>query len=539
MQQVERGALDLDRDINDYLDFRIPPAFGKPITLRHLMTHTPGFEDTTRDVFVASAEDLYPLSEYLKRHMPARIFPPGEIVAYSNYGAGIAGFILERVSGQPYEIYIDANILQPLRMHHSSVAQPLPPDLAALMAGGYRSRSSGTAQPFEVTEIAPAGSLSSSAIDIGRFMVAHLQEGRLGDDRILRPETVRLMHATQRTSAAGLNGFTLGFFEENRNGHRIIGHSGDTAYFHSDLHLIPDSGVGFYVSFNSEGREGGSRALRKALFRVFLDRFFPRAGAEPAPTYSATNASAVAGAYLSSRHNESALKLRMLLDQVEIVARPDGTIQATSWKDVSGAPIRWVEISPFAFREMHGQSRLMFILDSAQRVSYAATDDGAPIHVLQRLPAWQRRSVIFPLIAGSGGVLLASLLVSLGGFLIRRHYGRSLTSTPGERRLRVLSRLAVVLTVGAICGWAALTLQMTLSDSALQTDWDSWLYGLYVLTWATVISFIAIAANGIATWRALSRNYIAKIGEWLVVIAAASVVWIAIAFQLLNFSTHY
>ncbi len=539
MQQVERGALDLDRDINAYLDFRIPPAFGRPITLRDLLTHTPGFEDTARDAFVASYEDLYPLGDYLKRHVPARIYPPGDVVAYSNYGAGLAGYIVERVSGQPFATYIAANILRPLRMEHSTFVQPLPPDLAALMASGYRSRSSDEAQPFEVVEVVPAGSLSSTAIDMGRFMIAHLQEGRLGEARILSPETVRLMHSAQRTSAPGLNGLALGFFEESRNGRRIVGHSGDIASFHSDLHLILDGGVGFFVSFNSEGRDGGSRALRKALFRAFLDRYFPSAPGERAPIFPLTNAYRVAGAYLSSRRNESALNLRALLGQVEIVAGSDGTIQASPWRDVSGAPKRWREISPFVFRETQGQSRLMFVLDSAQRVSYAATDEGAPIHVLQRLPAWQRRSVVVPLVAVSTGVLLAALLISSSGYAIRRHYRKSSPRSPGERRRRLFSRLAVSLLVCAASGWAWLTLRMNPGDSALQADTDVLLYALYALTWAAFVGSIAILLNGITVWRAAGRQQLERIGEGLVVIAAAALVWVALAFRLLNFSTRY
>ncbi|MDE2225982.1 MAG: beta-lactamase family protein, partial [Xanthomonadaceae bacterium] len=91
MQLVEQHKVDLDRDINDYLDFKIPPRFGKPITLRDLMTHTPGFEDTARDLLPATPDGTN-LERYLKAHIPARIFPPGKIVAYSNYGAGLAGY---------------------------------------------------------------------------------------------------------------------------------------------------------------------------------------------------------------------------------------------------------------------------------------------------------------------------------------------------------------------------------------------------------------------------------------------------------------
>src|SRR5690625_1500625 len=167
MQLVEKGKLDLDRDINDYLDFTIPPRYGKPITLRNLMTHTPGFEDTAKGLMPATAADV-DLARYLKSHIPARIFPPGEIVAYSNYGAGLAGYIVQRVSGEPFADYIAQHILQPLGMAHSTFAQPLPPAFASMLSAGYKRASSGVPQPFELVDPAPAGALSSSAMDMAR-----------------------------------------------------------------------------------------------------------------------------------------------------------------------------------------------------------------------------------------------------------------------------------------------------------------------------------------------------------------------------------
>ena len=79
MQLVEQGKLDLDRDINDYLDFPIPKTYPGPVTLRQLLTHTGGFEETLKNLFVADESDLKPLRTYLVNEMPARIFPPGKI----------------------------------------------------------------------------------------------------------------------------------------------------------------------------------------------------------------------------------------------------------------------------------------------------------------------------------------------------------------------------------------------------------------------------------------------------------------------------
>src|SRR5262245_59674944 len=185
MQLFEQGKLDLDRDINEYLDYKIPDAFGKPITLKNILTHTPGFEEQIKDLFETKPSTPN-LGQYLKTHIPKRIYPPGTVPAYSNYATAVAGYIVERVSGRPFEQYVDENILKPLKMTHSMFAQPLPSNLAPLMSGGYR-LGSDSAGPFEIVNPFPAGSLSSSAADMAQFMMAHLQDGQLGDVRILKP----------------------------------------------------------------------------------------------------------------------------------------------------------------------------------------------------------------------------------------------------------------------------------------------------------------------------------------------------------------
>src|SRR5262249_48546758 len=144
MQLVEQGKLDLDRDVNDYLDFPIPKTYPEAVTLRQLLTHTAGFEETLKNLFVAHESDIKPLRAYLVNEMPARIFPPGKIPAYSNYGFTLAGYIVERASGEKFERYIDNHILKPLEMNHSTFDQPLPPQLAPQMSRAYLSASKKT-----------------------------------------------------------------------------------------------------------------------------------------------------------------------------------------------------------------------------------------------------------------------------------------------------------------------------------------------------------------------------------------------------------
>ena len=304
MQLVDQGKLDLDSDVNQYLDFKIPDTYPKPITLRNIMTHTSGFEETDKELFLPDVKDLKPLDDYLKTHLPQRIFPPGVTPAYSNYATCVAGYIVQRVSGQPYDDYIESHILKPLGMAHTSFRQPLPDALKPLLSNGYNVASK-PAKPFEVVQPWPAGSSSVSANDMTHLMIAHLQDGQFEGVQILRPETARLMHSRQFENNPRLNGMALGFYEETRNGHRIIGHGGDTICFHSDLHLMPDAAMGFFISYNSAGK--GEISPRSAVWNQFLDRYFPYTPPAATMVPNAEDARMVSGDYIISRRSQTTI----------------------------------------------------------------------------------------------------------------------------------------------------------------------------------------------------------------------------------------
>jgi CubicO group peptidase (beta-lactamase class C family) len=279
---------------------QIPDAWRQ--SLKNAMTHTP-LEDKSKTSFVSSAIRFGAVS---KDAYSARIYPPGTVPAYSNYATALAGYIVQRVSGRPFEEYIAENIFKPLNMTHSTFAQPLPSGLASSMSGGYRLGSE-PSQPFEVIYPFPAGSLSSSATDMAQFMMAHLQDGQLGDAHILKPETARLMHSRLFALDEQANAMCYGFYEESSHGQRIIGHGGDTVYFHSDLHLLLDQKVGFFVSYNSAGNSTGlGDSPRTTLWEAFLDRYYPYS-APAATTYAGAKdaAKGVSGTYTLSRRSDT------------------------------------------------------------------------------------------------------------------------------------------------------------------------------------------------------------------------------------------
>ncbi len=276
MQQVEQGKLNLDADVNTYLDFKIPPRNGKPVTLRNIMTHTAGFEEQVMDLIAVDQKKYVPYDQILKRWVPKRVYDPGTTPAYSNWATALAGYIVSRVSGEPFETYIQNHIFAPTGMRLSTFAQPLPANLKPFMAEGYQD---GVSKPygFEYVGVAPAGSLSASGDDMGRFMIAHLANG----GPLLKPATAQLMHSTANEPIPGGQKMSLGFYQSNINGHPVVSHGGDTVAFHSDLHLFLNDGVGLYVSFNSGGREGAAQALRGALVRGIRRPLFPRACGHP------------------------------------------------------------------------------------------------------------------------------------------------------------------------------------------------------------------------------------------------------------------
>jgi CubicO group peptidase (beta-lactamase class C family) len=540
MQQVEQGKLDLDRDVNDYLDFTIPPRDGKPVTLRQLMTHTAGFEEAAKGLFPATAADI-DLEHYLKDHIPARIFAPGEIVAYSNYGCGLAGYIVQRVSGERFEDYVQKHIFEPLGMEHSSFGQPLPDALAPLMAKGYKSASDGKPQPFELIDPPPAGALSSTAMDMARFMIAQLQGGRFGDTRILQQATAELMHSRQYTAAPGLNGFDLGFYQENRNGQRIIGHGGDTIVFHSDLHLMLDANVGVFMSFNSAGNEGGAGVIRDAIFHAFLDRYFPYE-APPQKTADTAKADAarVAGWYESSRRNESAMKVLYLFGQISVTPHDDGTVDVAALKNYAGKPKHWREVGPLSYREVNGNSHLDFVTDKQGAIRYFATDAVVPVFVFQRVPASRSLGTVGPLLAISAAVLLATLLVWFIGWWVRRHYRQVLELAPARRRARLLSRLGVVAMLLPVFGWLGFVSAISIDEALILTGaGEPWMYTLYVLGVLALLGVLAVVANAVLAWMAPRRGWWVRLGETLLALVALYLGWFILAFGLVSFSVRY
>lgn len=536
MQLFEQGKLDLDRDVNEYLDFKIPDAFGKPITLKNIMTHTPGFEEQIKDLFTVTPGTPN-LGDYLKAHIPARIYPPGTVPAYSNYATALAGYIVQRVSGRPFEDYIEENIFKPLNMTHSTFKQPLPSNLASFMSSGYQ-RGSDPAQPFEIVNPFPAGSLSSSAADMAQFMMAHLQDGQLGDAHILKPETARLMHSRLFALDDAANAMCYGFYEESRNGRRIIGHGGDTVYFHSDLHLVLDQNVGFFVSYNSAGTSTGlGDSPRTNLWEAFLDRYYPYSVQVQSFSGAADAARSVSGTYtLSRRSDTSFLKIASLLGNYTVAPAGDGDIEVSLLTGANGKPKRWQVISATTFVERDGQDKLIFKPDQNGRMQVILP---FPFFIGQPVGTLENGKLLLTVLAMSLLVMLLTLVLWPVAWFVRRHYGRKLELTPRERLFRLGVRLVFLLDLLFIASFFGLVTYGLTHLEIFSSQGTKWFYLVQAIGIVGALGTIVALLNALFSWTSKHRRIWGKLGATLMLLACLGLLWFSLAGNLLHFSSTY
>lgn len=537
MQLVEQGKLDLNRNVDDYLDFKVSPAGGKPITLLDLMNHEGGFEEGLKDLLSMDPHTFQSTETYLKQHPRPLLFPPGTVPAYSNYGAALAGYIVQRVSGKPYERYIGEDIFLPLGMQHSTFAQPLPERFKGLMSQGYR-RASMLPQPYELVVTEPAGSAASTAADMARFMLAHLQQGRLDNFEMLSGRTAQLMHSPSETALPGFSTMAHGFFHDTRNGRTLIGHGGDTIFFHTEFELLPQDGVGIFYSFNSRGRDEAVYGLRKALLDQFLDRYFPPASASPEPptlASAAVDARKIAGRYQTSRRVEHGfLSVFYLLQQTVIRADPDGTIVAPKTLEPGEAHLH--EVAPDVWREIGGARQL-----ALRNVNGVKTviDSEDPSSVLQEVPG--RRSAPLNVTALIGSTLILALAVLLWpvSYFVRRHYHLALACSPEARRLRTFLRIAAAFDLLWLASWTMVLLPVL----SVQLDFYSTAHDPLIRTLQVAgLVVIALTLGGIwGVWRLcrLEGSWLYRIGNGLIAMGLVGLVWIGFIGGLISFNLNY
>jgi len=440
MQLVEAGHLDLDAPISDYLDdveIRGSSRYG-PITMRHLMTHTAGFEDTYVGHFHADSPDTdASRTAYLNRYQPERVRAPGETISYSNYGVALAGQVLENLTAQPFAQAMDRNLLQPIGMTRTSFRDGprLDTSLAKARARAYRwhrGQYEAYGPPYVPQGLYPAGSMSTTATDMARFMRAHLNAGAIGEARLLEPRTTSTMHRVIARNADGVPGNAHGFWSGRVAGYETLEHGGSVLGFRANLVMVPELDLGIFVATN--GDEGG-------VFTDRLPRLLIRSAVSPASSSlaeSSPQAHARAsedsltdrfgmyeGAYLTTRRGYTTIDKIIALTQgiASVTATPSGHLVMTG----RGAPRRYAPLGNHRFINVDTERVIAFEVPGAR-----ATRIHTAMQSFERIGFWQTASAFYL-------VLFASVVVCLGilvGFLIRR--GRSTTQPPTERWARIV-----------------------------------------------------------------------------------------------------
>jgi len=532
MQLAEQGKLDIDADVNNYLDFQIAPAFGKPITLRNLMTHTGGFEEEIRDILINDPKLATPLRDFMIQNQPHRIFPPGVIPAYSNYGVGLAGYIVQRVSGQPFEQYVSDHIFQPLGMVHSSFHQPLEQALSSFPSDGYKDSTDKPAVGFEIFNPAPAGGVSSTALDMGRFAQALLGGGELEGHRILKVETLNSMWTRQFAASDVLPAICMGFYQTWRNNLRFIGHDGDLIAFHSSFLLEPKEKLVLFISYNSSG--SGNKARGEWLTN-FADRYYPYKLEQKFQTVPVAELKQMDGTYHSTRRSETnKLKLGDLGAQEHAKVDKDGVLTIDISKDLRGHTRKWKPIGKDLWQVEGDQPLLFAIRDSQGKIVRAASNFAGG--QFERVPWYEDAQLILP----SLGVSLCILvLVVLAGFfrLGRKFLFRkrpAFQPQPGTLRLTAAPKLAALAWVVLVI--VVSTLLTRLGNTTMPPSHASDKY-FVLMNWFTGVAiFFSLFAilSGVRIWRRHDIRTISRTKFSLVALACLFLIWFSIHWNLIG-----
>jgi CubicO group peptidase (beta-lactamase class C family) len=532
MQLMEQGKLDLDADVNTYLDFQIAPAFGKPITLRNLMTHTGGFEEEVRDILLTDPKKAIPLRQYLIENQPHRIFPPGEVPAYSNYGVGLGGYIVQRASGEPFEQYVAEHIFQPLGMKHSSFDQPLAEGLSPFASDGYRSDTEKPAVGFEIFSPAPAGGVSSTASDMGRFALALLNGGELEGRRILKPETLQAMWTKQFVASPALPPMCMGFYQTWRNGLHFIGHDGDLIAFHSMFLVEPKENLVLFISYNSAGSANKTRA---EIVTSFADRYYPSSQKPDFQTIPLEELKAIEGAYEATRRAQTTkLSLGNLIGQSDAKVDKDGVLKVDDFKDLRGHVRKWKPIGKDLWQDENDQRLMFTIRDSSGKIARIAVN--FPGVQFERVSWYENSNWILPVLICSLailGMVVAASLLRLGRriFLSKR---TRLKEQPGTLRLTAGPRLSafawIILVVGTAILMARLDSETMLPTRAL----DKYFVLMNLVTGAAIFLSIFAILAGWRIWRRSELRTISKVKFSLVAAACLFLTWFSVHWHLIG-----
>jgi CubicO group peptidase (beta-lactamase class C family) len=302
LRLVTEGRVELDAPIARYVPALAVdnPWSGTPVTVRHLLDHTAGFEDARLwQVFGTRMGPTDPLANaFTGAAAPLRVrSEPGERMSYSNIGYTVLGLIVEAVTGSPYEAYLDAQLLAPLGMHDSTFRFTTQQGASADPALAWGHLDDGSRHAAVPVAVRPAAQFTTTAADLARFARFLMSDGRIGDAVFVRADLMRARGRPGTTEAAraGLEaGYALGLARRDRHGVVGLCHGGSIVGFNAMLCVFPDEQKAFVIGVNSDRESARYDRLHQAL----VTRLALRAAERPPPPTATTDLADLEGVYL-------------------------------------------------------------------------------------------------------------------------------------------------------------------------------------------------------------------------------------------------
>jgi CubicO group peptidase (beta-lactamase class C family) len=538
LRLIEEGKMHLDDDVNQYLsaEAKIPDQGYGPIRIRHLLTHTAGFEDLALGhLFVDKPERVLSIEQYLVQHRPARVRPTGKYAVYSNYSVALLGHVIEKVSGESFDTHIEKGLLTPIKMLHSTFREPLnendPRHISGALKAAFPSGfSRGTGEytpqgPEYIAQIGPAGGMSSTGDDMGRYMRMLLNEGAIDGVQVLPVSALKKLDKPLFRNAEEVAGFSYGFFRRRYGDVESLEHGGATLNFHSNMVVLPSLGIGVFVSTNTDN----GRPFSESLPRLIFERYLP--STRPAPLPAANKAHAeknqrYAGTYRTTRRAYKGLEgfVGLFESETSIGVDAKGDVLITA----AGQSSRWRELSPNVFAEVEGINRLRFFEDKASGAITGLTS-GYGHTVSEKIGFWQTMAGLYT----SMGALV------LGALIVLRRAWRRRREPVIEGWSRKASRM---LSISAIA-WLVFIGVLLYALISLSSEGDSVLYhfpnkALVVSTWLgrmaaalSLLSAFMLPGFLFDRYYGLGRRMLALI--WVLIMLLAS--WLLWNSQLIAF----
>lgn len=539
MMLVDEGKLSLDADVDSYLKtMKVGVPGMPPVTLRALMAHRPGFEDTFGDFFQSKSGRTF--EEALARTKPERVARPGERTAYSNWGTDLAAQIVADVSGLPFDKFVEKRLLAPIGMASTIQHDPASisglalnnPALEARLAAPHKlDRGAPKAMTHDALEpLHAAGAIALDAYDAGRWLQFLLNDGVAGGKRLLSPEAFARMRTRAFKDRPFAPDFAHGFMENEIGGAITFGHGGTLSGFISDMTIAPSLGVGVFVAVN--GAE--SPRLPDLVSRYVIEQFaraesYPTAWPVKATPQMVEKAKSAAGAYLPNRRVYSKFeKITALGSEITLTANDDGSLVMTA----GGKETRYYPLSDDLWSD-RSRDRLFVYRD----------ESGAPVRIATAMGTTTADRVTFLQSSGAFNAAIGLVsLMSLVAFISAwRRQGREVQTSQLGKWLaggHAASALLWLLFIGALtavsagladkdlselqaAGWPPPTLIIAMTAAHLAA------LGAVVAAAAT---FFVLVGSGWSIWRKAHYFLFAAAGlfavwqlaVWRVILAAPS-----------------